>query len=161
MAARSLAEAAPAGAETRTLILSEARAWLGTPYCHQASCRGAGTDCLGLIRGVWRAVYGAEPETPPAYTPDWAEYDGAETLMAAAARHLVALGEAEAAAGDLLLFRMRRAGPAKHVGILSTPRLAPGRLIHAYSRGTVTETHLTEPWLARLAGVFRFPERTD
>ena len=36
---------------------AEARAaairWLGTPYHHQASVRGAGCDCLGLIRGIY------------------------------------------------------------------------------------------------------------
>ena len=33
-------------------IVMAARGWIGTPYVHQASCRGAGADCLGLIRGV-------------------------------------------------------------------------------------------------------------
>lgn len=33
-------------------IVARARAWIGTPYEHQASCRGAGTDCLGLLRGL-------------------------------------------------------------------------------------------------------------
>jgi hypothetical protein len=28
-----------------------ARGWIGTPYLHQASRRGAGADCLGLVRG--------------------------------------------------------------------------------------------------------------
>ena len=46
--------------------LVEARRWLGTPYRHQASRMGVGCDCLGLVRGVWRSLYGAEPEaTPP------------------------------------------------------------------------------------------------
>ena len=54
-------------------VVGAARGWIGTPYVHQASVRGAGCDCLGLLRGVWREVIGAEPETPPAYTPDWAE----------------------------------------------------------------------------------------
>ena len=47
---------------TRTAIVEEARAWIGTPYRHQASLKGVGCDCLGLIRGVWRAVMGEEPE---------------------------------------------------------------------------------------------------
>ena len=37
-----------------------ARAWLGTPYRHQASVKGVGADCLGLVRGLWREVAGAE-----------------------------------------------------------------------------------------------------
>ena len=66
-------------------LVSEAHLWLGTPYVHQMACRGAGCDCLGLVRGVWRGVYGAEPETPPAYSMDWSEPQGDEALWRAAA----------------------------------------------------------------------------
>jgi NlpC/P60 family putative phage cell wall peptidase len=52
-------------------IVSEARAWIATPYVHQQATKGAGCDCLGLVRGVWRAVMGTEPERPPAYSMDW------------------------------------------------------------------------------------------
>ena len=51
-----------------------------------ASADGVGCDCLGLVRGVWRELYGAEPKPVPAYTRDWAEATGAETLLAAARR---------------------------------------------------------------------------
>jgi NlpC/P60 family putative phage cell wall peptidase len=52
----------------RNTIIAEARSWIGTPYHHQAALKGVGCDCLGLVRGVWRAVYGADPEHPPAYS---------------------------------------------------------------------------------------------
>jgi len=42
-----------------------ARSWIGTPYVHQASVKGVGCDCLGLLRGVWRELVGAEPEKMP------------------------------------------------------------------------------------------------
>ena len=29
-------------------VIAAARAWIGTPYLHQCSTQGAGTDCLGL-----------------------------------------------------------------------------------------------------------------
>lgn len=144
---------------TRAAIVAEARAWVGTPYVHQASCRGAGADCLGLVRGVWRAVLGPEPETPPPYTPGWAETGGPETLWRAAARHLRPLDPAAATAGDLLLFRMRAGCPAKHLGILVTPGIPGGRIVHAYSGAAVAETHLSAPWARRIAAAFRFPER--
>jgi NlpC/P60 family putative phage cell wall peptidase len=47
-------------------VLVRARDWLGTPYRHQASCKGAGTDCLGLLRGIWREIHGQEPRSVPA-----------------------------------------------------------------------------------------------
>ena len=53
---------------TQQQIAAAARGWCGTPYAHQASLKGTGTDCLGLVRGVWREVMGAEPEHAPAYS---------------------------------------------------------------------------------------------
>ena len=48
-------------------VIAAARAWLGTPYHDQASLRGIGCDCLGLARGVWRDLVGAEPQPIPPY----------------------------------------------------------------------------------------------
>lgn len=143
----------------RLAAVLEARRWLRTPYCHQASARGAGADCLGLLRGIWRATLGAEPEAPPPYSSDWSEASGEERLMAAAMRHLVPIESMAADAGDVLLFRMRRLAPAKHLGLLVTDTLEQGRMIHAYSGHGVTETHLTAAWLGKLAAVFRLPAR--
>ncbi len=157
MTADRCSEADPA---TRRAILAEARRWVGTPYRHQASALGAGTDCLGLLRGVWRALYGAEPEAPPPYTPDWAEA-GAEDLLAVAGRHLREIPVLQAGEGDVLIFRMRPRGPAKHVAILATPWLEPGRILHAYSGARVLESPLTPAWIGRIAGAFRFPARRD
>lgn len=138
-------------------IVEIAHGWIGTPYRHQESCKGAGTDCLGLVRGVWREYLGPEPERPPAYTSDWAEVPGggalAETLADAARRHLIEIAPDEAQPGDVLLFRMRAQGPAKHAAILSDG----ARMIHAYSGRAVVETALTSSWRARIAFAFRFP----
>ncbi len=138
-------------------VVDEARRWLGTPYCHQASVCGVGTDCLGLMRGIWRALIGPEPEIVTAYSSDWAEAAGDERLLSAARRHLMAVPEAEARPGDVLVFRMIARGPVKHVGVLTTGPLDGGRMIHAYSGHAVCETALTPAWRRRLAGAFRFP----
>ncbi|AZL60823.1 peptidase [Tabrizicola piscis] len=139
------------------LIVAEARRWIGTPYLHQASAMGAGTDCLGLLRGIWRTVLGAEPEAVPAYTEDWAEPSRREVLMEAAERWLVpkAIGAAEA--GDVLLFRMRDGNIAKHLGIQSDAGAAP-RFVHAYTGHGVIESPLSQPWQRRIAARFAFPE---
>ncbi|AXS39969.1 NlpC/P60 family protein [Breoghania sp. L-A4] len=140
-------------------IVAEARSWIGTPYRHQASLKGAGCDCLGLIRGVWRAVHGAEPERPPAYAPDWAEAGGAETLAEAAGRHLLEIAPAEARPGDVLLFRWAPGHPAKHAGILSVQatQRESARFIHAYEGQGALETRLVPWWARRLAFAYRFP----
>lgn len=138
---------------SRHAILAEAREWIGTPYRHQASAKGAGCDCLGLIRGVWRALYGAEPELAPAYTPDWAEAQGAETLLEAARRHLVEVNLIDAAPGDVLLFRMDANSPAKHAAVLDEQE----RLIHAYWGRAVVRSRYAPWWRARSAAAFSFP----
>ena len=143
--------------EVSEQIVQEARAWIGTPYRHQASCKGAGADCLGLLRGVWRAVYGAEPEHVPAYSADWSEPQGEERLWAAARRRLVAKVRDEAALGDVVLFRMREQGVAKHLGIASVLGEAP-KFIHAYSGHGVVESPFSEPWARRVVARFEFPK---
>ena len=138
-------------------IVAAARGWIGTPYRHQASARGAGADCLGLIRGVWRETRGGEPEAVPAYSYDWSEPQGEERLWAAAARHLREKPGKAAVPGDVLLFRMRDGAVAKHLGILSEAGAA-ARFIHAYSRHGVIESPLSAPWRRRIAAIFAFPE---
>ncbi len=140
--------------------LAEARAWLGTDYVHQASAKGAGADCLGLLRGVWRALYGAEPEDAPAYSQDWSEASGDERLWAAASRHLVPVTAGQAAPGDILLFRMRERGVAKHLGLAAEIGARP-TFIHAYTRHGVIESPLSKPWQRRVVARFKFPERGD
>ena len=143
--------------EVRAAALAEARAWIGTPYRHQASVKGCGADCLGLVRGVWRSLYGAEPEALPAYRPDWAERDGAETLLGAARRRLEPTPFEAAAPGDVVLFRYGAGHPAKHCAILAPA----GRMIHAWHGRAVCETALTPWWRRRLAGAFAFPDFPD
>ena len=43
-------------ATTARRVLEAATGWIGTPYRHQASQKGVGCDCLGLVRGVWREL---------------------------------------------------------------------------------------------------------
>lgn len=138
-------------------VVTEARRWIGTPYVHQASVRGAGCDCLGLIRGLWRGLHGTEPECVPAYTPDWDEPQGQEVMWAAAGRHLRPVTERSLQAGQVLLFRMQQGAVAKHLGICSVAGEAP-HFIHAYTRHGVVESPLSDPWARRIAARFDFQE---
>ena len=138
-------------------IVTAARGWLGTPYRHQASRKGAGCDCLGLVRGVWRELIGPEPQPVPPYSPDWAEVTGEDTLLAAARMYLVEKPVSAAEAGDVLLFRMASGVPAKHCGVLS----APGRIVHAYWGRAVVETRLVPWWQRRAVAAFSFPGVED
>lgn len=139
-------------------IVAAARAWIGTPYVHQASCKGAGADCLGLVRGVWREVLGSEPLKLPAYTPDWSEASGDEALLAGAGALLVPVLRGRERPGDVIVFRMRHGAVAKHLGLLSASG-AGARFIHAYSGHGVVESPLSPPWARRIVAYFRFPSR--
>jgi len=140
--------------KTRAAVLRCAESWLDTPYRHQASVRGIGTDCLGLIRGIWRELYGDEPETPPAYTPDWAERADEETLLNAASRWLIPISTPQS--GDILLFRMAADAPCKHVGILAPD----ARILHAYWGKSVVYSHFAPFWQRRHVASFAFPPLT-
>src|SRR5262245_38697485 len=158
----------------RRQIVTLARTWLGTPYHHQASVKGVGTDCIGLVRGIWRELYGAEPQALPAYTRDWAEAHGCETLLEAARRHLIEVCPTAAQPGYVLIFRWRRTTPAKHCAILAelplpacgervgvrgsrTPdQIVCGTMIHALEGAPVSEVSLSPWWRRHLAGVFAF-----
>ena len=129
--------------------------WIGTPYRHQASARGQGADCLGVVRGIYRALHGAEPRALPPYTPHW--HGEGEPLLEAAQAFLVpreAGGPDSVRPGDVLVFRMVPGQAAKHCGVL----IEPGRFVHAYSGRAVVAARFSRWWQQRLAGVFSFPE---
>lgn len=142
---------------SREAIVAIARHWLGTPYHHQASLCGVGCDCLGLLRGVWRDLYGAEPELPPPYSAHWAEGTGEESLAVALGRHLLPCAPAAIAQGDVLLFRWRAHLPAKHCAILT----APAAMLHAHDGAEVCEVAFTPWWRRHLSHAFSFPEVAD
>ena len=141
----------------RQLIVAETRDWIGTPYRHQASLKGVGCDCLGLVRGVWRGVIGQEPERAPPYAPDWAEAASGKPLADAAARHLIAIDRDAFAEGDVVLFRWRNNLPAKHAAIVT----ATDMMVHAHDGAAVAEVALAPWWRRRLAYAFRFPGVID
>lgn len=139
-------------------VVEIARSWIGTPYCHQASVKGVGTDCLGLVRGLWRALYISEPELVPEYSATWSEATGEERLWHAARRHLIVQNCAgEPKPGEILLFRMRKSGVAKHFGIAACQGGCPS-FIHAYSGHSVVESALSTPWRKRIVERFVFPQ---
>ncbi|MBB4051044.1 NlpC/P60 family putative phage cell wall peptidase [Devosia subaequoris] len=137
------------------LVVRAAQAWLGTPYRHQASALGAGCDCLGLLRGVWRTLYGDEPVLVPPYRMDRRGQERDPALRLAAERFLIAV-EGPAQAGQAVLFRLGGTAEPRHCGIL----IAPGRFIHAQEHLGVIEANLTSGWAKRVSGRYRFPAQS-
>lgn len=134
-------------------VVRIARMWIGTPYRHQASLLGVGCDCLGLVRGIWRAIHGREAERVPGYSRDWGEADGSEPLMRAAERHLIEAAVHEVGPGRVLLFRYRPDAAAKHLAVQATPTT----MIHAADGAPVAEVSLGTWWRRRIVSVYDFP----
>lgn len=140
---------------TRVDVVREARDWIGTPWLHQASLKGIGCDCIGVVRGVADAFGSLESK---AWKAD-AEFRGygptpvPEKLLAGCAKYLDPIKPGEAQAGDILLFAF--AGEPMHFGILTenTPRM----MVHGFQRvGKVVENSLGEKWDRRLVGAYRY-----
>lgn len=134
-------------------VIEIVRSWLGTPYHDQASIKGGGCDCAGLARGVWRELVGAEPASLPAYSRDWGEVGARETFADFVRPFLIEIEPSHAGPGSLVLFRMRRDGPAKHCGVL----IGDGLFIHALERHGVTTVPFDTAWTRRTAFAFLFP----
>jgi NlpC/P60 family putative phage cell wall peptidase len=141
-------------------VLAIARAWAGTPYLHQSSVQGVGCDCLGLARGIWRALHGDEPWEVPPYSRDWGEAGRREVLAEAARAALIEIPLDVAGPGTLILFRMAPSVPAKHCGILGASVIRPS-LIHAYDRSGVVEEAFTPTWSRRASFAFQFPAPSE
>ena len=142
-------------------VVIAAKRWIGTPYAFQGHKRAIGTDCIGLIRGVYREIFGDEPVVIPPSARDWNEtlkYNGRDGAEEAAAKVLIRVSRAQIDVGDVLLFRMRKGAPAQHAGIVSEGNVGkPTRMIHSITGYPVREDNLAG-WMSRLMSAYRFPQ---
>jgi NlpC/P60 family putative phage cell wall peptidase len=136
----------------RAQIVSEAREWIGTPWKHQASVKGVGCDCIGLIRGIARAV----GLTDPFVTGEAARFAGygrtpdADLLLEACGDYL---DPGQGALGDILVMRFEK--EPQHFALISC--LAPRRIIHAYAQARkVAENGMDRLWLSRIVRTYSF-----
>lgn len=118
---------------TRFDVVRAARGWINTPFHHQASVKGVGCDCIGLVAGV-----AAELRMPEAaqWLQDarrlsYTKEPDPRMLLEAASEYLVEIGVPNARMADVVLMRPHNGTKAQHFGILSSD--APRYLIHAYS----------------------------
>lgn len=96
------------------LVLAHARAWIGTPFIPQGDFRGAGADCVGLVRGILRELSGVYVPAP-AWRNDWAASKG-EPILDALHAHLVPVSDSKP--GTIAVFRVGHKRAA-HLGVLS------------------------------------------
>jgi NlpC/P60 family putative phage cell wall peptidase len=136
----------------RAAVVAEARSWIGTRWHHQASLKGVGTDCIGLVGGValalgvpgaaaWRDTpafhnYGRKPDPKVLLA-------GCDTLM----DRVTDMRE-----GDVLVLRFD-SGP-QHFAFLTS--VEPPAIVHALAQARrVTEARLDRAWRERIVRVYR------
>ncbi len=108
------------------LVAAEARTWIGTKFIWQASAKGHGCDCKGLVWGVARELGFPEADSLYATMADYSPnrpVDGKLLREGMAAVFDPATGEVMP--GDVLLLKIRR-NPS-HLAIC----LGDGRAVHA------------------------------
>lgn len=142
---------------TRSDVLTIARSWVGTPYRHQASCKGVGADCLGLLRGIWSELYGQDPGRMPPYQPDWYDVDKDDQMLRKAEEMLIEIPNEKALPGHVHLFRMRPHHAAKHCGV----RSEDGKMIHGLTGRAVEEVSMGNFFTPRIVATFSFPGVVD
>jgi NlpC/P60 family putative phage cell wall peptidase len=105
--------------------LEIAESWIGTPYRHQASRRQVGCDCLGLMLGIWRELYGERWQCGLLFAGLGGDFACGEPLLDELRERCDELEPDEMRPGDILAFRWQAGSAAKHLALL-----APGKPHH-------------------------------
>ncbi len=125
----------------RAHVVAVARSWIGTPFHHQATLKGVGVDCAGLIRGV--AVELGLLDAAVIGEASYSRFpDG--SMKPLCDRTLTPIEQGAVQPGDVLLFAI--AEDPQHMGIVADYRWGGLSLIHAALRsdgkGRVQEQRL-------------------
>lgn len=144
-------------ADKRLLIVEHAKGWIGTPFQHQASVQGHGCDCLGLVRGIWRAVIGHEPKSRFDYGTNWTVGARPDALDQGLRGVFDAADIAPNSIGDVIAFRLNRSHHAQHLGITIGAINRIPHMIHSCNTTGVVEVPISVAWQRRCVGQYKFP----
>ena len=137
----------------RLAVVAAARAWLGTPFQHQARVKGVGVDCIGLVIGVARELGLVSPDFDiDAYprVPD------GKTLLPIAKMHMTEVDRSAMQAGDVVAVAL--GSLPQHFGVLGDYRHGGFSIIHAASQsGAVIETRLMFSRAMKFVAAFALP----
>jgi cell wall-associated NlpC family hydrolase len=121
-------------------VWAEALTWRGTPFHWQASLKGVGCDCKGLIVGVARELLRPEAASLPAKISDYGSRVPVATLKAGLAQLFDRVTEPEP--GDILLLTF--SGKPQHLAIYGGKTV-----IHTYNSGPKQVIEQAHPVVAR------------
>lgn len=116
---------------TREAVVREALEWLGTPFHDASGVKGAGTDCLHFVKGVYVNV-GLVPDFDVVpYKPQWFQHHDEPLFLQGLAKYSKQVEVAQP--GDIAMFNFGR--HAAHAAIV----IDENSMIHAYAPvGSVT-----------------------
>ncbi|MBT2326133.1 hypothetical protein J7E62_27775 [Variovorax paradoxus] len=135
-------------------IVAIARETLGTPYQHQQRIAGLALDCAGVPVHVAKRL-GMSFEDVVGY----GRLPVPEEMKRALDNSLVRVPKPQMQPGDVAWLRFQ--AEPQHFGILGDYPYGGLSLIHAYNgvgHDKVGEHRLDATWLARVVGVWRFPQ---
>lgn len=139
---------------SRMDAVAEARSWLGTPFKHQASLKGVGCDCIGLIRGVGTALGLVDYDEKSDKAKPFLNYrlmPDSKKMRQGLRTFLVPIDVIDAKPGDI--FFMAWTKEPQHVAFISDHGI-----IHSYSAiGKVVEHGLDRDWKQRVIDAYRYP----
>jgi cell wall-associated NlpC family hydrolase len=147
------------GGTTPAQVVAEARSWIGTPFVHQAARKGVGTDCAGLVRGVFLALGLLPPDYERLLPPGLMAYarrpDGT-TMQATCDQQLQRT--ASPAPGCVALIRF--ANRPHHLAFYGGHWAGGLSLIHALgprNPARVVEHRLDGAWSGRIICAYSIP----
>ena len=144
-------------------IVEAVRGWIGTPFRWEASVKGVGCDCRGLLAGAARDAGLPEGDAIEAKLAGYARRIDEAQLLAGLDRLFDRVAGDAAQAGDVLGIRLR--GRVQHLAIHAGGDGSEARMIHAYlgDPARVCEVPIGGFWGRRIAGVWRWrhPSRSE
>lgn len=132
---------------TREQIVTEARAWIGTRWQHQARVKGRATDCAGLVIGVaWEVgLIGRDVDFN-----GYARQPDGDRMRQVCRDMMVEIPATCIRPGDVVAMRFEL--EPQHVAIVTDRGI-----IHAYAQARrVVEHRLDSLWKSRIVGAYQF-----
>ena len=122
----------------RGVVVAEARRWIATPYHPSADVRGHGVDCGMLIVRVFVDTGLVPAFDPRPYPPDWHLHHSDEKYLGFVDDYCREITAAQAAPGDIVVFRYGRCHAHGAIVTASTPLT----IVHAFSpaKAVIEET---------------------
>lgn len=139
-------------ADFGSLVVAEARSWVGTSFCWGASVKGVACDCKGLVIGVARELGRPEGVAAKATFSGYGANPKEKMLRDGLASLYDRVDEMQP--GDVLLLKVGAPAAALHLAIYA----GEGRMIHTYSRGPkqVVEVPMGRFWGSALDSIWRW-----